>query len=61
MTNSERLRITFQLFDDGMDMMKQTLRRRHPAATDQELDKLFHSWLRERPMDAPGEATLFPR
>src|ERR1017187_8320044 len=28
LTNTERLRIAFQLFEDGMDMMKQTLRHR---------------------------------
>lgn len=40
----ENLRITFELHEAGVAMMRQTLRRRFPEATDAELDALLSAW-----------------
>jgi Rv0078B-related antitoxin len=51
-------RLTLDLFDSGVRLMRQNLRRNHPEADDQEVDRLLSTWLRERPGaehgDCPG-------
>ncbi|MEX0658124.1 MAG: hypothetical protein WD080_03230 [Egibacteraceae bacterium] len=44
-----RLRTALSLHDDGVALMRQNLRRRHPRASDSEIDELLDAWLRERP------------
>ncbi|MGH9112745.1 MAG: hypothetical protein ACRDZN_10700 [Acidimicrobiales bacterium] len=36
--------------------MRQNLRRRHPDASPQEIEGLFHEWLTRRPPDCPGRS-----
>jgi hypothetical protein len=48
-------RTTLDLFDTGLDLMRQNLRRRHPDADDQEIARLLETWLRERPGAADGD------
>jgi Rv0078B-related antitoxin len=42
----------------GVDLMRQNLRRRHPEALDDEIERLLGEWLQERPGaefgDCPG-------
>jgi hypothetical protein len=49
---------TLDLFQTGVDLMRQNLRRAHPQATEDEIDRLLGRWLRERPGaehgDGPG-------
>jgi hypothetical protein len=51
-------RLTLDLFDAGVQLMRQNLRRRSPEADDQVIDRQLLSWLRERPGaehgDSPG-------
>lgn len=51
-------RLTLELFDTGIRMMRQNLRRAHPHATEPEIDRLLRAWIRERPGaehgDCPG-------
>ena len=51
-------RLTLELFDDGVRLMRQNLRRRHPGASEQEVDRHLLTWLRDRPGaehgDCPG-------
>ena len=60
-----RLRTAFDLFVAGRRMMRQNLKRRHPEATDREIDSRLRAWLRERPGaeygDAVGRPIAWPR
>lgn len=55
---------TMELFETGVELMRQNLRRRHPEATDREIDAQLHRWLGERPGaehgDAPGRVVRLP-
>jgi hypothetical protein len=57
-TPAEAFRLTLDLFEAGVSLMRQNLRRRHPAATDDAIERLLQEWLHERPGaevgDAPG-------
>lgn len=44
----ERLRIVFDLFDAGVDMMRQRLRRERPGAPPEEIEVAIEQWLRTR-------------
>jgi hypothetical protein len=49
---------TLDLFETGLALMRQNLRRKHPAATDKDIERLLQAWLHERPGaefgDCPG-------
>ncbi len=64
-TAAARLRTAFDLFVAGRRMMRQTLKRRHPEASDREIDDRLRAWLRERPGaehgDAAGRPIAWPR
>lgn len=51
---------TLDLFETGVDVMRQNLRRRHPAAAPEDIERLLQEWMRERPGaesgDCPGRA-----
>lgn len=52
------LRTALDLFEAGVQLMRQNLRRAHAHATDEEIDALLHAWLHHRPGaehgDCPG-------
>ena len=56
--NNDSFRMTLDLFQTGVDVMRHSLRRRHPDALDQEIERRLGEWLRERPGaefgDCPG-------
>lgn len=52
----ESFRATLDLFQTGVDMMRQNLRRRYPEASDKEIDRLVHEWLLERPGAKSGDS-----
>ena len=60
---AEKLRLALELFDAGVDLMRQNLRRRHPGATEEERGELLIQWLRTRPGaelgDSPGRRRAF--
>lgn len=60
-----KLRLACDLFDAGVAMMRQTLRRRLPAAPESAIADALAAWLRERPGaehgDAPGRLREWPR
>ena len=64
-TAAARLRTAFDLFVAGRRMMRQNLKRRHPEASDREIDSHLRAWLRERPGaehgDAVGRPIAWPR
>src|SRR4051794_33786628 len=56
--NNDSFRMTLDLFQTGLDVMRQNLRRRHPEAQDEQIERLLGEWLQERPGaefgDCPG-------
>ena len=56
-----RLRIAFALFDDGVELMRRNLRRRHPEASDEEIERLLGRWLAHRPGAEHGDGVGRPR
>jgi hypothetical protein len=52
------LRVAIDLFETGVEIMRQKLRRERPDATEQDLDERLRRWLRHRPGaefgDCPG-------
>lgn len=53
---ARRLLVAFDLFEAGVDMHRQTLRRRHPDADDAEIERRLIMWVRERPGAEEGDA-----
>lgn len=53
-------RLTLDLFDAGVQMMRQNLRRSDPRVDEREIDQRLRTWLRHRPGaehgDCPGRA-----
>jgi hypothetical protein len=54
----EAFRTTLDLYQAGVELMRQNLRRRCPECNDDEIDRLLSRWLQERPGaefgDCPG-------
>lgn len=48
-------RLTLDLFDAGVKLMRQNLRRRDPEADDQAIERRLVSWLRQRPGAEDGD------
>ncbi len=57
----ERMRLTFDLCQTAEAMMRQNLRRRHPALGAEEIEKLMDEWRLTRPGaehgDGPGQVS----
>jgi hypothetical protein len=53
-SSAEKLRAALAMADDGIVLKRQQLRRRHPDATTDEIDRLLRAWLHRRPSDSPG-------
>lgn len=55
---ARNLRFALELYQAGEDLKRQSLRRTHPGATDDEIETMIVDWLRERPGarygDCPG-------
>lgn len=60
-----RLRTAFDLFLAGERMMRQNLKRRHPEAPIEEIERRLRMWMSERPGaehgDAAGKPIPWPR
>jgi hypothetical protein len=52
---SDSFRATLDLFQTGVDVIRQNLVRRHPDATPTEIDRLVQAWLHERPGAEAGD------
>jgi len=61
----ERLLLTFDLFDAGVDLMRQRLKRLYPNESAAEIEERITAWLHERPGaeagDAVGRVGTWPR
>jgi hypothetical protein len=62
MSNAEaaRLRAALSLFDDGVALMRQNLRRRHPEDPEAMIERRVQRWLRERPGAEHGDSAGTP-
>jgi len=54
---ADAFRTTLDLFETGVDLMRQNLRRSHPGATEEELERLLGEWLLERPGAESGDSS----
>ena len=45
----DAFRTTLELFETGLEVMRQNLRRSRPEAGDGEIERLLHVWLLDRP------------
>ncbi len=52
---ADAFRTTLDLFETGIDLMRQNLRRSEPGAGDEEIERLLHEWLRDRPGAESGD------
>lgn len=55
-----RLRVAFDLFVAGEQMMRLNLRRRYPQESEAEIEARFGAWLLERPGAEHGDAEGIP-
>jgi hypothetical protein len=46
---ADAFRTTLDLFETGLGLMRQNLRRDRPDATEQEIERRLHEWLQDRP------------
>jgi len=60
-----RLRAALEMFETGVEMMRQTIRRNNPGLTELEIDARVRAWLMERPGapfgDTVGRPVAWPR
>jgi hypothetical protein len=59
-TARDRLLAAFDLFEFGVEMMAATLRRRHPEASAEQIERMLDAWLQERPGAEDGDAPGVP-
>jgi hypothetical protein len=57
---ARNLRLTLALHDEGVRLMRQNLRCRHPDLTDSEIDQRLRAWLSERPGAEHGDGVGRP-
>jgi len=56
---SRRFAATVAMAREGIELMRQNLRRRHRDESEAQIDQRLDDWLLDRPPDAPG--TPVPR
>lgn len=54
---ARRLLLAFDLFEAGLDMHRQTLRRRYPEADEAEIERHIGLWLLDRPGAEHGDVS----
>jgi hypothetical protein len=52
---SERLQTAIDLWETGVALRRQSLRRNHPHAPDDEIERLLNAWLQHRPGAEKGD------
>lgn len=60
LTPVERFRVALELFEDGVRIMEQNLRREHPDASEEEIENKLAAWLRHRPGAEHGDCVGRP-
>jgi Rv0078B-related antitoxin len=54
---SDAFKTTLDLFETGLALMRQNLRRGHPMSEEEEIERLLQDWLRDRPGANPGDCS----
>ena len=57
---AEAFRATLELFETGVDLMRQNLRRAQPEASDDEIERRLAAWLAHRPGAEAGDSAGRP-
>ena len=57
---SDAFRTTLNLFNTGVNLMRQNLRRQHPDANEDAIDLRLRQWLLERPGAELGDSSGRP-
>ena len=57
---AQKFRLTLSLHEDGIEMMRMNLRRRHPGESDAEIGARLRAWLRHRRGAEHGGADGLP-
>jgi hypothetical protein len=52
---AQAFQTTLDLFETGLALMRQNLKRADPEANDQEIDRRLRQWLHERPGAESGD------
>jgi hypothetical protein len=52
--------VTLDLFETGLALMRQNLKRAEPDATDDDIDRRLREWLRHRPGAETGDCVGRP-
>lgn len=52
---AQRLRVALDLYEAGVQMLRQRLRRERPAASETEIDAAVNAWLLVRPGAVDGD------
>jgi hypothetical protein len=60
LTPAEALRVTLELYEFGEDLLRESLRREHPSATEAEIESHVIAWLQTRPGAEQGDAVGRP-
>ena len=58
--SAARLRLAFELFAAGESMKREQIRRDHPGASDEEIERMLREWLSDRPGAEHGDAEGAP-
>lgn len=58
---AQRLRLTLDLFQSGLEIKRQNLRREFPHLTEEELAARLKTWLHDRPGAEHGDCSGRPR
>ncbi|RKY21772.1 MAG: hypothetical protein DRQ55_03245 [Planctomycetota bacterium] len=56
LTPAGKLRLALDLFESGVALMRQNLRRERPSASESEIEAALVAWLRTRPGAEHGDA-----
>jgi len=56
--NHDSFRTALDLFQTGVDVMRENLRRRHPEADDDEIERPLGKWLQDRPGAGCGDCPV---
>lgn len=49
----ENLLLAFDMFEAGLTLMREKLRRDHPGESEEAIEQRLIAWLSDRPPDAP--------
>jgi hypothetical protein len=55
LTPAEKLGIALELFESGVGIMRETLKREHPTESDAQIEERLRQWRRRRRLRGPED------